>query len=89
MDDQLRANNTPMIMKLYEAALSMGSKLLFSQFASIPDVLTAPRVILFVATAKGPVVPIVDIHERVIDANGQHKLSQSDRLATAPPVSSL
>ena len=67
-------------------AVSIASKLSFSQLASIPHVGAAPGVVLFVAKTLGVVVPIVDFHERVMAAKFHHKFSQGDLPAFAPHV---
>ena len=70
-------------------AVSIASKLSFSQLASIPHVGVAPGVVLFVAKTLGVVVPILNLHERVMAAKFHHKFSQGDMPAFAPHVPPL
>ena len=65
MDDQLRANNTPMIMKLYEAALSMPIRMrLNPTFAQIAyDTITHSEDIF--ATKGATVDSCIDFHAKV------------------------
>ena len=72
--------------RAFGRTVPIGAELLVAQLSSGLRLFTAPGVIPFVAETAGVVIPMVDLHERVPVANGQHKFSQGDRVAYAPAV---
>ena len=57
--------------------MPIAAELLLAQLSRVLTIWTATSVLPFVTKTGGVVLPMADLHERVLAANGQHKFPPS------------